>query len=78
MMSCGPFADSRLPRLRAVAPVVDRPMLYVPLPVMRGVTSTVVHVAALAAPDEPVFAAPNAGALANVMDVSPQLVSATF
>ncbi len=63
MTSCGALApDSRLDKLIAVLLVVVRARLNVPFPVIYGVTSTVVQVLVLIAPDEPIKV-PTAGAL---------------
>lgn len=55
-------ADSRLAKLMEVLLVVVRARLNTPLPVMKLVTSTVVQVLAVTAPDEPIRP-PTEGAL---------------
>jgi hypothetical protein len=63
MTSCGALVpDSRLDKLIAVLLVVMRAKLKVPFPVIYEVTSTVVQVPVLIAPDE-LIKAPTAGAL---------------
>lgn len=77
MTSCGALApDSRLASASAVELLVASAKLKVPLPVMYAVTLIEFHVFATAAPDEP-SVAPSAGALLNVMVVSPQVLSDT-
>ena len=61
--SCGAVAPvSRLARLNAVLFVVVRARLTTPLPLMRGVISTVVHTPVPKAPEEPATL-PTAGEL---------------
>jgi hypothetical protein len=60
--SCGAFAPSRLEKLILVLLVVLKAKLYTPFPVIWEVTSTVVHVPPLNAPEAPSWL-PIAGAL---------------
>ena len=74
--SCGGFAPSRLIRLKAVLFVVVSAILKVPLPVISGVMSTLVHTPEAKEPDVP-LTVPTAGALEKLMLVSLQELSVT-
>ena len=72
-MSSGGWAPSRDESETAVAAAVDRPKLYVALPVTAEVTSTLVQLPAVILPELPSLVAPKGGALAAVIVVSPQV-----
>src|SRR5450759_1063351 len=61
---------------RAVEFVVERPKLICPPPVTTDVTVTLVQMPVLTGPELPRLA-PNGGALASTIVVSPQVLSAT-
>jgi len=68
--------DSREERLMAVEPGVESPKLYVPSPVTKAVTSSVTQLP-LTTADDVATLLPIAGALLDVMVVSPQVLFAT-
>ncbi len=75
--SCGALApDSRAERLMAVGPGVERPKLKVPWPLTKEVTSKKIQVP-LTTAGEVSKEVSIAGWLAEVMVVSPQVLSAT-
>jgi hypothetical protein len=71
---CGPSRDESE---TAVLFVVEIPKLYVPLPDIAAVTSTLVHVPAVILPELLKLVGPKGGALSLVMVVSPQVLFAT-
>ena len=77
MLSSGGWVPSRDESETAVLFVVDSPKLYVPLPVIAEVTSTLVQAPAVTLPELPSLVVPNGGELALVIVASAQVLSAT-
>jgi hypothetical protein len=74
--SCGGLAPSLADRASAVEFVVESPKLTCPPAVTTDVTVTLVQTPVLTGPELPRLA-PNGGALASTIVVSPQVLSAT-